>query len=361
MGAGRGGHFGQDRDISKPREDCMTAKDFTARLCIGAALAAALVSGGVATAAPATYAVTAHIPGPDGRWDYVSFDPVKRRVYLSRADGLAFVDADTGKLTAHLADGQRTHEPLPLPGGERLLLTNGATGTASLLDTSTGALIASIPAGDKPDGAVFEAKTGLVLITSHSGVMAVIDPKAAAPAGSVTVGGSLEFAAADGKGHVYVDVEDQNLIAAIDVKARQVTARYPLAGCEGPGGLAYDAKLDLLIASCGNNVAKVISAATGREVASLTIGKGPDAVFVDEGRRLAFIPCGRDGVLEVISLADPKHIAVAQTVTTQPGARTGAVDPKTGVVYLPTATYTLQGGIPTVTPGTFQVLVVSPG
>ena len=53
--------------------------------------------------------------------------------------------------------------------------------------------------------------------------------------------------------------------------------------------------------------------------------------------------------------------AVVQTLTTQIGARTGAVDPKTGVVYLPTATYTLQGGIPTVTPGTFQVLVVSPG
>jgi hypothetical protein len=330
------------------------------RLLVGVAMAAAVFAGGAKAATP-TYAVTAHIPGPDGFWDYVSFEPVKRRIYISRSDGLAFVDADTGKLTPHLAEGQRTHEPLPLPGGERLILTNGANATASLLDTTTGALVASIPAGEKPDGAVFEAKTGLVLTTSHSGVMSVIDPKAAKPAGSVTVGGSLEFAAADGKGHVYVDVENQNLIAAIDVKSRQVTGRYALAGCEGPGGLAYDAKLGLLIASCGNNVAKVIRASTGQEIASLAIGKGPDAVFVDEGRRLAFIPCGRDGVLEVISLADPKQIAVVQTLTTQIGARTGAVDPKTGVVYLPTATYTLQGGIPTVTPGTFQVLVVSPG
>ncbi len=327
---------------------------------LGAALAATLVVGGGAQAATPTYSVTAHIPGPDGFWDYVSFDPVKRRVYLSRADGVAFVDADTGKLTPHLADGQRTHEPLPLPGGERLILTNGATGTASLLDTTTGALIASSPAGDKPDGAIYDAKTGLVLTTSHSGVMSVIDPKAAKPAGAVTVGGSLEAAADDGKGRAFVDVENQNLIAVVDVKARQVVARFPLDGCTGPGGLAYDSRLRVLIASCGNLVAKVISAATGKELASLTIGKGPDAVFVDEGRRLAFIPCGRDGVLEVISLADARHISVIQTVTTQPGARTGAVDPKTGVVYLPTATYTLPGGIPTVTPGTFQVLVVSP-
>ena len=104
----------------------------------------------------------------------------------------------------------------------------------------------------------------------------------------------------------------------------------------------------------------MLSAADGKELASLAIGKGPDAVFVDEGRRLAFIPCGWDGVLEVISLADPKHIAVVQTLATQPGARTGNVDPKTGVIYLPTATYTLPGGIPTVTPGTFQMMVVSP-
>ena len=110
-----------------------------------------------------------------------------------------------------------------------------------------------------------------------------------------------------------------------------------------------------------NQVAKVLNAATGEEVATLAIGKGPDAVIYDEGRKLAFIPCGRDGVLEVIAVRGPKDVAIVQTVKTQPGARTGAVDPKTGKLYLPTASYTLSAtGRPTPTPGTFAILVVAP-
>ncbi len=333
----------------------------THRRSIGlVALAAALSLGGGAMAAP-SYAVTAHIPGPDGRWDYVSFDPVKRRVYISRADGLAFIDADTGTLTAHLADGQSTHEPLPLPGGARVALTNRGDNTVHLIDTATGALIAAVPVGEGPDGAAFDARTGLMMVTSHTGVLSLVDPAAGKPAGSITVGGSLEFPAADGKGRGFVDVEDKNQIAVVDLKAKTLVTTYALAGCEHPGGLAYDAGLGVLIASCDNNIAKVLDAATGAEVANLAIGKGPDAVFIDAGRRLAFIPCGRNGVLEVISIADRGKIAVVQALATQLGARTGAVDPQTGVVYLPTATYVITGSGATVTPGTFQVLVVSPG
>ena len=53
-----------------------------------------------------------------------------------------------------------------------------------------------------------------------------------------------------------------------------------------------------------------------------------------------------------------------QTVKTELGARTGAVDPKTGKVYLPTASYgppTTPGGRPAIVPGSFHIVVVSPG
>jgi len=51
-----------------------------------------------------------------------------------------------------------------------------------------------------------------------------------------------------------------------------------------------------------------------------------------------------------------------QTVATQRGARTGAVDPKTGNLYLPTATYAVAagGGRPSAEPSTFVILVVAP-
>jgi hypothetical protein len=50
-------------------------------------------------------------------------------------------------------------------------------------------------------------------------------------------------------------------------------------------------------------------------------------------------------------------------VKTEVGARTGALDPKTGKLYLPTASYgapVTPGGRPLSLPGTFHIVVVSP-
>jgi hypothetical protein len=320
------------------------------------------LAAAAAHAAPSDYSVAARIAGPDGGWDLVSFDPNKARVYVSRTDGVTVLDANTGALTGHLADGQRTHAVVPLDRGTKLLVTNGGTDSVHLVDADSGRLLADIPTVPKPDGAIFHPASGLVLVMSHSGQVGLIDPVAQKSVGTIDVGGALELAAADGD-KVFVNVEDKAEIAVISVGARQVVARYPLKGCEGPTGLALARPAGVLISSCANGLAKVIRASDGADLGDIAIGKGPDTVMYDETRRLVLIPCGRDGVLEVITATDAAHVALVQTLKTELGARTGAVDPKTGRIYLPTAKYDLTqasaGRFPTV-PGSFVILVAAP-
>jgi DNA-binding beta-propeller fold protein YncE len=327
----------------------------------GLALWVSLTVAGEAAAAP-TYQVTNHIKGPDGGWDYSSFDPVKRRLYVSRAGGVTALDVDTGKVTPHLTDAGRAHETLPLQDGSVLLITDSATDVARMADAVTGANLADIATGSKPDGAVFDPVSGLVLVMNgKSGDATPIDPVARKSVGQIPIGGALESAVADGHGKVFVNIEDQNRIAVIDTATRAVVGSYPLAGCQGPGGLAYAASANLLISACSNGVAKVVSAKDGSEVATLAIGGGPDAVIFDPARDMAFIPCGRSGELDVVAIRG-SAVVVAQRLATQVGARSGAVDPKTGDVYLPTAQFDPSpgGGRPTARPGTFEILVVTP-
>jgi YVTN family beta-propeller protein len=330
-----------------------------------AGLVLAAAAPALAQAAPAPrYAVVADIPGPDGYWDYASFDPSSRRVYVSRDYGVMAVDLDSGTATPRLASGARVHATVPLPGGKTLLTTNGETNSAAILDAASGAALASIPTGKGPDGAVYDPFSGLVLVMNgKSGEATLIDPVARQAVGSIAVGGELEFPASDGQGRVYVNVADKAEIAVLDVKARKVVGHYALAGCEDPSGLAYVAGLGALVSVCDNGVAKVVAAADGRELASLTIGKGPDAVIVDAERKLAFVPSGYDGTLSVIDIADRAHLAVIEQVATKHGAHTGALDPKTGKLYLPTCDYgppAQPGGRRPHLAGTFGVLVVAP-
>jgi DNA-binding beta-propeller fold protein YncE len=73
-----------------------------------------------------------------------------------------------------------------------------------------------------------------------------------------------------------------------------------------------------------------------------------------------------DGTLTVIREDDPAHFAVVQTVPTQRGARTLALDPKTHKIYLPTAQFEAAPASapavgrtrPRIVPNSFTILVV---
>ena len=92
----------------------------------------------------------------------------------------------------------------------------------------------------------------------------------------------------------------------------------------------------------------------------MKIGGFPDAVIYDPSRQLAFVPTALDGTLSVIALDGTDDNTIVDTIPTQTGARTGAVDPKTGRIYLPTAEYGPfeAGKRPQPKPGTFQILVL---
>jgi hypothetical protein len=227
------------------------------------------------------------------------------------------------------------HIALPIPGTSLLLLTR-RQGTIRILDAAKDSIVADLPGEKNPNSATYDPVTKSVLVMNKgSGTATIVDPFGAKVLGAIAISkDTLEFPVADGAGHVFDNIETTGEIADLDVKARKVARTIKLAGCEEPSGLAYDHARKLLIAACGNGLAKVVDRVTGKEVASLPIGLGPDAVIYDPMRKMAFVPCGKDGVLTVISLSDRAKIAVAQTVRTQKGTRTGTIDPATGRLYL---------------------------
>jgi DNA-binding beta-propeller fold protein YncE len=305
--------------------------------------------------------VTQRIAGPDGGWDYASFDPRLRRVYVAHGDNVMVIDADSGKVKPDFTKGNHLHAVVPVPGMDRIVTTNSGDNTAKVIDTRTGAVLASIATAQDADSAAFDPATGtVVVIGGDSGEITLVDPKSLKAVGSIKVGGALEYLAPDGKGRVFVNVEDANQIVLVDLKTRKVMAHWPLTGCRRPTGLALVAG-GRLVSACGNGVAKILGTADGHDIATLTIGEGPDAVLYDSRRGLALIPSARTGTLAVIALEGPHANTVIDTVPTQIGARTGAVDPKTGRVWLPAAQYNLPvpaGQRPTTKPGTFEVLVL---
>lgn len=310
------------------------------------------------------YKLVDQITGADGGWDYANVDPSRDQLYVARGDSIMAVDLASGAVTAHLAAAEHGHQALPLPDSTDILQTNGTSGMVRLIDGETGQTRAEIATGQDPDAAFYDAVTGqLVIMNAKDGTVALLDRAAGKIVGRIDVGGGLEFGVPDGKGGAFVNIEDGNAIAVLDLRKQAVTKRIALSGCEGPTGLALVNHGTRLISACANGVAVVVDPQAGKVIATLKIGRDPDAVLVDEARQLAFIPCGGSGTLVAIDIAQPDTIHVTGTITTQVGAKTGAIDPRTGRIYLPTATLAppepgAKRGKPV--PGSFAILVLAP-
>jgi hypothetical protein len=111
----------------------------------------------------------------------------------------------------------------------------------------------------------------------------------------------------------------------------------------------------------------VVDATNGNVVDTQPIRAGVDALEVDAKTGLIYVSTGGgDGALSVFHEDGPDQYSLVQNVKTLPGARTIALDHKTGKVYLPVADVgptpapTPENGAPRrrTVPGTFSVLVV---
>jgi DNA-binding beta-propeller fold protein YncE len=277
------------------------------------------------------YQVTGHfaVTG-EGGWDYLSLDADGARLFISRSTHVQVVDTATGKLLGDIPDTLGVHGIAVASDLGVGVTSNGKANSLTFFDLKSLRKIEEIVgAGNKPDAIIYDPFTRHVFaFNGKSQDATVVDPaKNATPVATIPLDGAPEFAASDLQGHVFVNLEDKNEIAEIDAQKNTVLAHWPLTGCDGPTGLAIDRKNHRLFSVCSNQVMTVLDGVSGKLVATVPIGKRPDAAAFDPETRLAFSSNG-DGTLTVIHQDSADKYTVVQTVATAMGARTLALDPK---------------------------------
>lgn len=334
-------------------------------------LPAAMVLLGMLSAAPGAlaqgqYRVLDHWKiGGEGGWDYLTADSSAHRLYLTHGPRVEVIDMTNGKSVGSIIGLKSTHGVALDDTGKLGYISDGAGNAVVVFDRSNLQTVATIPAGTNPDGIAFEPTTKTVwAFNGRSKDVTVIDTASRKVIATIPLPGKPEFPAADGKGTMFVNIEDKNEIVRLDAAAKKITGQWPLAGCDSPSGLAFDATGRRLFSVCDGKKMAVTDANTGKVVATPTIGDGPDAAGYDAKHKLAFSSNG-DGTLTVVD-ASAGSYPVTQIVATERGARTMALDEGTGRVYLVTAEFGPRPAAteqnphprPAVVPGSFTVLVV---
>jgi DNA-binding beta-propeller fold protein YncE len=295
--------------------------------------------------------------GGDGGWDYLTADSDRHRLFIARATRVMVIDTDSGKPVGEIPDTPGVHGVALAPALERGFTSNGRENTVSMFDLKTLALQKKIKVGDGPDAIVYDPFSKRIFTFNGRGNdTTAVDASRGEMVGKLDLGGKPEFAVSDGKGTMFVNIEDKSEVVAFDPVKLAIRSRWKLTDCEEPTGLSLDRKNHRLFAGCGNKKMAIMDADRGKALASLSIGDGCDATAFDPDGGLAFASAG-DGTITVIHEDSADKFSVIQTVTTQKGARTMALDSKTHQIFTVTANV---GPRPErkVEPESFVVLVV---
>jgi DNA-binding beta-propeller fold protein YncE len=305
--------------------------------------------------------------GGEGGWDYLIADTASERLYVSRGTHVMVVDLKADSVIGDIPNTAGVHGIAFAPALNRGFTSNGRDTTVTIFDLKTLAQIGTVKVtGRNPDAIVFDPFSGRVFTFNGGGAnTTAIDAATGTVAGTIELGGKPEFSVSDLKGTMYVNIEDKSEVVAFDPKALKVKARYPLAPCEEPSGMAMDRTNSRLFVVCSNKLMAVLDAANGHVITTLPIGQGVDASGFDPSTGFAFASNG-EGTMTIVHEDSPNKFSVVGNVPTQRGARTMALDPKTHRIYMSTAQFgpppaptpERPNPRPTVVPGSFTILVL---
>jgi YVTN family beta-propeller protein len=304
--------------------------------------------------------------GGDGGWDYLTVDSNAKRLYISRSTHVMIVDTDSGQIVGDIPNTNGVHGIALVPELNKGFTSNGRDSTVSIFDLKTLKVLSQVPVGKNPDAIIYDpASKRIFTFNGASKDATAIDAQSGTVAGTVALNGRPEFAVSDEKGHIYVNLEDKSEIVRFDSQKLNVETTWPLAPGEEPSGLAIDRKHGRLFSVCANKTIVVINSDNGHVITTLPIGSGVDAAAFDPENNMIFSSNG-DGTLTVIRENSPDKYRVMETIATQKGARTLALDAKTHRIYLvsadfgppPAPTAERPRPRPSIVPGSFSLLII---
>lgn len=332
-------------------------------LPIGICLAASVFAQ-----APAKWSVQPRFkPAGDQGWDLLTVDTASNRLFATHGEKVDVVDLGSGQVTGSVSGFKGAHG-VAVVGG-KAFATSGKDSSIVVFDATTLAVEARIPAGGaKPDAIAADPASGRVFAgLAGSDALAAIDPVSRKVVATVPLPGNPELLVADGAGRLYVNVENRSEVAVVDTRVLKVVALWKLAPGEEPTGIAVDPAKGRVFSACANRLLVVLDTRDGKVLAHLPIGEHVDGAVFDPGTGTAWAP-GGDGTLVGVREEAPGKFVVVQKLSTRPGARTIALDPRTHRLYLPSAEYGPKPSPtadqpkpkPPVVPGSFAILEVAP-
>lgn len=271
-------------------------------------------------------------PAAVGRFDYVTVDAQRRRVYAAHtgAQTLLVADADSGKVLGQVRVGPMRGVAVD-PANGHVFTGDGDANAVSEVDPVAFRVIRTTPVPGHVDALVADPARHRLYAAEDDGTrLFVLDMQTLALIATVSLPGHKpEYLAVDPATHdVYQNIDDLAEVAVIDPHRLAVTRTFATPQLTHNHPLQYDPAYHILIV--GGNGVVASYRVTGDALDRVATGRF-DQCDLDGVAHV--VVCAGDGGITRIAFSPDGTLRVLDTTAVAPGLHTLAVDPVTHAVF----------------------------
>jgi DNA-binding beta-propeller fold protein YncE len=289
--------------------------------------------------------LTGHIELPahaaPGGFDHAAIHERTRRLYVAHTanDAVDVIDCARGVFT-HSIGGLPGVAGVLVDGARDLAFTsNRGEDTVGLFRPGAEDKLIKAQVGICPNGLAFDSSRGTLVAAnvgdpsvSGSFTLSVVDVDGMRLRGAIAVPGRTRWAIYDrGLDRFFVNIaQPAQIIVVAGNAAHRIAETYEIPAA-GPHGLELDVESGRLFCACDDGQLVALEAATGRVLGMVRLSGAPDVIFLDPALGRLYVAVGDPGVIDVIDIRAMRRL---ETVPTEPGAHTTALDGRRHWLYV---------------------------
>jgi len=276
----------------------------------------------------------------EGGFDHAAVHHPSSRLYVAHTsnDGVEVVDSASDHFRRSIPGLKGVAGVLVSDERGLLFTANRGENTVSIFAADGEEEMARVSVGIRPNGLAFDPSRGLLVVANvgdpeigNSSTVSMIDVSQKAVIGNVVLSGRPRWAVYDERtAAFYVNIADPPLIVEIDAKTpSKMRGRYKMPA-RGPHGLDLDPQGRQLFCACDGEKLVAVHLDSGEIRLIGELSGPPDVVFFNSRLSHVYVAVGTPGVIDVF---DARRMALLETVPTEKGAHTLALDQQKNKVY----------------------------
>jgi DNA-binding beta-propeller fold protein YncE len=289
--------------------------------------------------------LTGHIDLPahtgTGGFDHAAIHARTEQLYVAHTanDAVDVIDCSRQKYVSSIKNLKAVAGVLIADERDLAFTSNRGEDTVGIYPPGAEDSLVKVPVGVRPNGLAFDPRRNILMAanvgdpaTPDSFTLSIVDVAGQRMREVIPVPGRTRWAVyAAGLDRFFVNIADPALIVTVAGDAPDRIAESYTVPARGPHGLDIDVESGRLFCACDDGQLVTMEAATGRVLGAVALSGPPDVIFLDRGLSRLYVAVGDPGAVDVI---DIRRMQRLETVATESGAHTTALDGRTHQLYV---------------------------